>query len=64
MIRFKLPLLLMAAICASGVAGAQAANSCADLGNLKIEGVEITKAAMIPALRPSAHCLPTAAWMA
>ena len=49
MIRFKLPLLLMAAICASGVAGAQAANSCADLGNLKIEGVEITKAAMIPA---------------
>jgi feruloyl esterase len=49
MIRFRLPLLLMAAICAAGVAGAQAANSCADLGNLKIEGVEITKTAMVPA---------------
>jgi hypothetical protein len=49
MIRLRLPILLLAAICASAVAGAQAANSCADLGNLKIEGVEITKAAMIPA---------------
>jgi feruloyl esterase len=49
MIRFRLPLLLMAAICTSGVAGAQAANSCADLSNLKIAGVEITKTAMIPA---------------
>ncbi len=49
MIRFKLPLLLMAAIYASGAAGAQAANSCADLGNLKIEGVEIAKTAMVPA---------------
>ena len=49
MIRFRLPLLLLAAICATGVAGAQAANSCADLGNLKIEGVEITKTAVIPA---------------
>jgi feruloyl esterase len=49
MIRLRLPLLLLAAICASGAAGAQAANSCADLGTLKIEGVEIAKAAMIPA---------------
>ncbi len=40
---------MLVAICVSAVAGAQAANSCADLGNLKIEGVEITKAALIPA---------------
>ena len=49
MIRLRLPLLMLVAICVSAVAGAQAANSCADLGNLKIEGVEITKAALIPA---------------
>jgi len=49
MIRFRLLLLFMAATCASGVARAQAANSCADLGHLRIDGVEITKAAMIPA---------------
>jgi feruloyl esterase len=49
MIRFRLPFLLIAALCASSVAGAQPVNSCVDLGQLKIDGVEITKAAMIPA---------------
>jgi feruloyl esterase len=49
MIRLRFPLLLVAVICASGVAKAQAANSCADLGHLSIDGVEIRKAAMIPA---------------
>jgi hypothetical protein len=48
MIRYKLPILLMAAVCPFGVAGAQTANPCADLGHLKLDGVEITKAAMIP----------------
>jgi hypothetical protein len=49
MIRFRLLPLFIATMCASGVAGAQSANSCVDLGHLKIDGVEITKAAMIPA---------------
>jgi feruloyl esterase len=49
MIRSKLLVLFMAIGFASGVAGAQPANSCVDIGHFKIEGVEITKAAMIPA---------------
>jgi len=49
MIRFRLLFLSMAAMAASGVASAEAANSCANLGALKIDGVEITQAAMIPA---------------
>jgi feruloyl esterase len=49
MIRVRLLLLFVAAMCASGVAKAQVANSCEDLGRLRIEGVEITKAAMVPA---------------
>ena len=48
MIRYKLPILLMAAVCSLGVAVAQTANSCANLGHFKLDGVEITKAAMIP----------------
>ena len=45
----RLLLLCMGVLCASGVAEAQAANSCANLGQLSIDGVELTKAAMIPA---------------
>jgi hypothetical protein len=48
MIRFKLPTLFIAAVCPFGIAGAQKANSCADLSQLKLDGVEITKTAMIP----------------
>ncbi len=48
MIRLRLLFLLMVATCASVVARAQVADSCADLAHLRIEGVEITKAAMIP----------------
>jgi hypothetical protein len=57
MIRFRLLILFIAALCASGVAAAQAANSCADLGRFKIDGVEITRAAMILAgtMIPSAY---------
>ena len=49
MIRFSFLVLSIAAICASGITRAQSANSCVDLGHLKIDGVEITKAAMVPA---------------
>ena len=49
MIPYKLPILFMFAVCSFGVAGAHAANPCADLGHLKLDGVEITKAAMTPA---------------
>ena len=49
MIRLRLVLLFMAATCASGVARAQVENSCANLGHVRIDGVEITKAAVIPA---------------
>ncbi len=49
MLRLRLLFLFMVAMCASVVARAQLANPCADLGRLKIEGVEITKAAMVPA---------------
>jgi feruloyl esterase len=46
MIRFKLLILFIAAMCIAGVARAQAANSCADLSHITIDGVEITKTAM------------------
>ena len=49
MIQLRLLLLFVAAASASVVAQAQAANSCADIVHLKIEGVEITKATPIPA---------------
>jgi feruloyl esterase len=49
MIRFKLLVLFIAVLFAAGVAGAQPPNSCVDLGLLKLDGVEITKAVMIPA---------------
>ena len=39
----------MAASCAAAMAQSESALSCADLANLKIEGVEITQAAPIPA---------------
>jgi feruloyl esterase len=41
--------LLLAAVCVAGVAKAEAADACADLGNLKLDGMEITKAAAVPA---------------
>lgn len=44
------PLFFAAAvICATMAAQAQSASSCADLTSLKLDGVEITKAAVIPA---------------
>src|SRR5271157_218614 len=49
MIRFRLLLLFVAATCASGVARAQVENSCANLGHVRIDGVEITKETVIPA---------------
>ena len=49
MISLRFPFLFMAAILASGTAVAQSANSCADLGHFRLEGVEITKATMISA---------------
>jgi feruloyl esterase len=47
--RLRILVPFMAAACIFGAASAQAATSCADLGNLKIAGVEITKAVAIPA---------------
>jgi feruloyl esterase len=49
MIRLRLLVLLIAILCGAGFAGAQPASSCVEIGELKLEGVEITKAAMIPA---------------
>ena len=49
MIRIRLFVLFLAVLCAAGFTGAQPADLCVDLGRLKIAGVEITKAAMIPA---------------
>ena len=49
MIRLKFLLLFVAAAYASRVAGAQIENACAVLGHLKLDGVEIATAAMIPA---------------
>lgn len=47
MISLRFPFLFMAAILAFGTAGAQSANSCADLGHFRLEGVEITKATRV-----------------
>src|SRR5215469_15625572 len=44
-----LSLLLIAVFCATAVAQAQPPNSCTDLANLKIDDVEISKAALVPA---------------
>jgi feruloyl esterase len=41
--------MLVAILCVSGIAAAQSANSCSNLGSLKLAGVEITKAAAVPA---------------
>jgi feruloyl esterase len=49
MTRFRLLLLFIAALCVSGVAGAQPASSCPALGQLKLDGVEITNVAVIEA---------------
>ena len=45
----KLMLLVMTACYFASAARAESTNSCADLANLKIDGVEITKAAPVPA---------------
>jgi len=47
--RFRILLLFMGAMFASSAVMAQAANSCLDLGTLKIVGIEITKVAFISA---------------
>lgn len=47
--RLKLLLVFLVVSCVAGVAQAQAATSCADLDQLRMDGVEITKAAMTPA---------------
>ena len=49
MIRFRAMLVFIAVLFVCSVAVAQPGNTCADLSHLKIDGVEITKAAMIPA---------------
>ncbi len=50
MIRFRQLLLFIAVLCAfRGVSEAQPSDSCVDIGLMRIEGVEITKTAMIPA---------------
>jgi feruloyl esterase len=41
--------LLLAAVCVAGAVKAEAADACTDLGNLKLDGVEITKTAAVPA---------------
>lgn len=45
----KLSLLLIAVLCASLAAQAQSVDSCAALAGAKLDGVEITKAALVPA---------------
>jgi len=45
----KLPLLLAAALCVPLAVQSQSADPCADLASLKIDGVEITKASLVPA---------------
>jgi len=45
----RLLMLAMIACCIASVAGAESTNSCAEIANYKIEDVEITKAAQIPA---------------
>ena len=62
----KILLLLVLIAFVAIAAGAQSANSCGDLANLKIDDVEITKTAVVPAgttvpppfpgLPASAHC--------
>ncbi len=49
MIHHKLLLLFITATCASVLASAHAADSCVALGHLRIDDVEITKSAMMPA---------------
>jgi feruloyl esterase len=41
-------LIALGALCAASLAHAQADHACSDLSSLKIEGVEITKAAAVP----------------
>src|ERR1035441_6183071 len=45
----SIPIILMAACCAVAMAQSESTISCANLSSLKIDGVEITKAAPVPA---------------
>jgi feruloyl esterase len=47
--QFRVLFFLMVSLCAALAAGAQSADPCADLAHLTIDGVEITKAAPVPA---------------
>ena len=49
MTKYKLSLLLAAVLCAPLAAQSQSADPCAALSGLKIDGTEITKAALVPA---------------
>src|SRR5580704_14539682 len=49
MMHCKLSLLLAAVLCAPLAAQSESADHCASLAGLKIDGVEITKAALVPA---------------
>ncbi len=49
MMQTRILIGVTAALCAAGVAQAESTNSCASLANLQMEGVEITKAALVPA---------------
>ena len=49
MILRRLLFAFMAVACASGLAMCQAADSCADLEGVKLDGVTLTKASLIPA---------------
>ena len=49
MMRCRLSLLLITALCAPLAAQSQSAGTCADLAGLKIDGVEITKSVPVPA---------------
>ena len=49
MMRFNLSLGVLAGLCMAVAARAQAANGCSALAELKIDGVEVTKAAPVPA---------------
>ena len=60
MVRTTILKVAIAAFCATGVTQAASAAACAELAALRIEGVEITKAAIIPASSPVPASYPGA----
>ena len=73
--RLRIFVVAITAFCAAAVTQAESTTSCAKLANFRMDGVEITKAALIPAgaTVPPAYpgapsyrgpCLRTAAWTA